>query len=610
MKIHIPTYYSLLPVLLLLVVACSEDRQISVRAEKALHEVASRYRSEKSIPDSLLDVASSYYLPELAKGDTTLSVLSSSSEQAECMLYEGIRHHDRAQQQKPDMTAYASEIAQAYRFFLEVERNTDLLSSPYLKGIIHNRLALINSHNGNLLRAQNYFRKETYYALQTKDTTTIALAYMHLAYSFYKEQNRDSALFYCNKAFFLATHLEGRVLSALYANTMHLNQFFNNGIDRDEKFLHQLSFQECTRNDSCRIYTIIADYYLNHGLLAEADSLLRWTIIHSDGKPELLSMAYQRQADLFEKMGMADSALCILKNLTEQQELLKQSHLGVELAEAHEQYVQLQHQRHHEHIVITIIIIALLIIVTLLVFWVRRIQQTRRLELRIFNLYSDLDTYIADNNIKLEIINQQNSTILQQQDTITQQNSLIMHQEDAIVEQNKNMKRQQERHEQKETEYVQKILTSRHSQKDLQEKLKISRVHNRSLHSMVASVLRRFYLLGENGPWPSAIYEELLNIYREVSSTRRNLLEELDKIDLSPRQKVICLLINEGKFSPNELWFYSGSINEASFQSTKSQIKQKLVAATSTSKEIQSLLKSFIQERGPSPKQKSQLKNE
>ena len=104
------------------------------RAEQALQEMGERYHTEKVICDSLLDIASCYYLPDLAKGDTSLSSFTSSPQQAECMLYEGIRHHDMAQEQKTDIEAYSAEMAIAYRLFLEVEHNIGLLVEPYLKG--------------------------------------------------------------------------------------------------------------------------------------------------------------------------------------------------------------------------------------------------------------------------------------------------------------------------------------------------------------------------------------------------------------------------------------------------------------------------------------------
>ena len=83
--------------------SCRVDRQADLCAKDALQKVDELYYDNKTICDSLLDVAISYYLPNLAKGDTSLSSLTSSSQQAECMLFEGIRHHDRAQELKPDM---------------------------------------------------------------------------------------------------------------------------------------------------------------------------------------------------------------------------------------------------------------------------------------------------------------------------------------------------------------------------------------------------------------------------------------------------------------------------------------------------------------------------
>ena len=128
--------------------SCLIDREAEARAEQNLQEVGELYHTEKSICDSLLDVATSYYLPDLAKGDTTLSSLTSSPQQAECMLYEGILHHDRAQELRPDIEAYTAEMAKAYRLFLEVERNVELLPDSYLKGVVNDRMACLYLQNG------------------------------------------------------------------------------------------------------------------------------------------------------------------------------------------------------------------------------------------------------------------------------------------------------------------------------------------------------------------------------------------------------------------------------------------------------------------------------
>lgn len=76
------------------------------------------------------------------------------------MLYGWIRHHDRVQQLKPDMETYAAEMIKAYRLYLEVERNVDLLAEPYLKGVINGRMEMINVQNENFRQAISYFHKE------------------------------------------------------------------------------------------------------------------------------------------------------------------------------------------------------------------------------------------------------------------------------------------------------------------------------------------------------------------------------------------------------------------------------------------------------------------
>ena len=547
--------------------SCHIDREAAARAEQALQEVGERYHAEKSICDSLLDVATSYYLPDLAKGDTTLSSFTSTAQQAECILYEGIRHHDRAQQLKPDMEAYTAEMEKAYRLFLEVERNMDLLADPYLKGVVNSRMAMINVQNENYRQALSYFRKELFYSFQTNDTTLIASSYYRLAFSYFTLDNGDSALYYSDSALYFAPHLDSHTLASLYANTAYYQQKFGIKKERSERLLSQIPFEKCTRNDSCRIFVILADYYMEQGHYDKVDSLLRWTITHSDNQPDILSMSYLRRSNLFEQLGMYDSALVLQKEREEQRNLFRQTELRKEVAEAQGRYERIQQQHHHEQVVNTIVIIALLVIVFLLIMWIRRIQKMKQLELRIASINAKMDQYAADNK-------------RQQED----------------------YKRREANHDLQETSLYLEIAKSKNKEKELKKKLNDLRSDNRASHTKIESMLRRFFLLNENTPWPTSIYEELLAIYRASSSKRSKLLDELDKIDLSPRHKVICLLMSEDKYETDKLWFYAGCINEESFQSTKSQIKRKLVEAASPSKEIQDLLSRFPLDRGPASK--------
>ena len=561
-------YTQLYTLVVLMLTSCCQDRQAMERAEQALQEVGERYHAEKVICDSLLDIASSYYLPNLAKGDTALSSLTSSPQQAECMLYEGIRHHDRAQELRPDIEAYTAEMAKAYRLFLEVEQNVELLPSPYLQNVVNNRLALINIQNRNYPQALSYFRRELHSVIQTGDTTNIALANMHLAYIFNILGEGDSTLYYSNRALFYAPHLNGRFLSALYSNALLYQHKYVPKEEQCDSLFNHITFEACTRDDSCRIFCVFVDYYLEKGNYSKADSLMLWTIDHSDSNPELLSMVYLRRSNMFEQMGRLDSALSLRKALAEQLALFRQSDMRSEIIAARSQFQQLQQKQHYEHIVTVIIVAALIVILILLLLWIRYIQQMRQLELRIVNLNATMDQYVADN------------------------------------------KRRPANLAQQEANYDKMIFEKQDREKKLKHKLNVLRNEKRALHNNLMVMLRRFFLLKENSSWPPSIYEELLGIYRDSSSSRRQLLDELNKFELSPRQKVICLLISEDKYTTNQLYYFAGCISEASFQSTKSQIKRKLSEASSTSPVIIALLKRFPKERGPAPKPMPQLKNE
>lgn len=541
--------------------SCLIDREAEARAEQNLQEVGELYHTEKSICDSLLDVATSYYLPDLAKGDTTLSSLTSSPQQAECMLYEGILHHDRAQELRPDIEAYTAEMAKAYRLFLEVERNVELLPDSYLKGVVNDRMACLYLQNGNPRQALLYFQKELNYAFEIKDTTSITVAYMHLSYPYNYLNEGDSTLYYCNQALYYAPYLEGRLLAALYNNIAYFRNKYKSTQEMGDSLLYQIPFESCTRDDSCRIYNVLIDYSLEKGNYTEADHLTRWAITHADSKPELLSMAYLRRSRFFEQKGMLDSALIMHKAFAEQQMLVQQSKQEVEFTKAHSRYEQLLQQRHYEHIVAVITVTALVITLLLLLLWIRRTKQKRQLELRIASINAKMDQYSFD---------------------ITQLKSSL----------------------------DQQMAESYDKEEKLRFQLNQSRSDYRLSQSKIERMLSHFFLLRDETSWPSEILSELLDIYRQTSSDRKKLLDELDNLSLSQRQKVICLLIRESKHDPKQLWFYAGCTNEAAFQSSKSQIKKKLQEAAPSSPVIQSLLNHFPQERTTVLKSKPKLKNE
>ena len=554
-------YTQLYTLVVLMLTSCCQDRQAMERAEQALQEVGERYHAEKVICDSLLDIASSYYLPNLAKGDTALSSLTSSPQQAECMLYEGIRHHDRAQELRPDIEAYTAEMAKAYRLFLEVERNVELLPDSYLKGVVNDRMACLYLQNGNPRQALLYFQKELNYAFEIKDTTSITVAYMHLSYPYNYLNEGDSTLYYCNQALYYAPYLEGRLLAALYNNIAYFRNKYKSTQEMGDSLLYQIPFESCTRDDSCRIYNVLIDYSLEKGNYTEADHLTRWAITHADSKPELLSMAYLRRSRFFEQKGMLDSALIMHKAFAEQQMLVQQSKQEVEFTKAHSRYEQLLQQRHYEHIVAVITVTALVITLLLLLLWLRRTKQKRQLELRIASINAKMDQYSFD---------------------ITQLKSSL----------------------------DQQMAESYDKEEKLRFQLNQSRSDYRLSQSKIERMLSHFFLLRDETSWPSEILSELLDIYRQTSSDRKKLLDELDNLSLSQRQKVICLLIRESKHDPKQLWFYAGCTNEAAFQSSKSQIKKKLQEAAPSSPVIQSLLNHFPQERTTVLKSKPKLKNE
>ena len=541
--------------------SCLIDREAEARAEQNLQEVGELYHTEKSICDSLLDVATSYYLPDLAKGDTILSSWTSSPKQAECMLYEGIRHHDRAQELRPDIEAYTAEMAKAYRLFLEVERNVELLPDSYLKGVVNDRMACLYLQNGNPRQALLYYHKELNYAFEIKDTTSITVAYMHLSYPYNYLNEGDSTLYYCNQALYYAPYLEGRLLAALYNNIAYFRNKYKSTQEMGDSLLYQIPFESCTRDDSCRIYNVLIDYSLEKGNYTEADHLTRWAITHADSKPELLSMAYLRRSRFFEQKGMLDSALIMHKAFAEQQMLVQQSKQEVEFTKAHSRYEQLLQQRHYEHIVAVITVTALVITLLLLLLWLRRTKQKRQLELRIASINAKMDQYSFD---------------------ITQLKSSL----------------------------DQQMAESYDKEEKLRFQLNQSRSDYRLSQSKIERMLSHFFLLRDETSWPSEILSELLDIYRQTSSDRKKLLDELDNLSLSQRQKVICLLIRESKHDPKQLWFYAGCTNEAAFQSSKSQIKKKLQEAAPSSPVIQSLLNHFPQERTTVLKSKPKLKNE
>jgi hypothetical protein len=270
-------------------------------------------------------------------------------------------------------------------------------------------------------------------------------------------------------------------------------------------------------------------------------------------------MAYLRRSKMFEQKGMPDSALHYRKLLEEQRSLSRQTELSTEIAEAHGRYEQNQQKHKYYLIFISIFIIALLVIVFFHDLWVRRDKRMKDLETNIDDITAKMNQYSKENAQLNVFLNRQMSE-------------------------------------------------SQDKEKKLKLQLNQSRSDYRTSQSTIERMISHFFLLRDETSWPPEILDEFLDIYRKSSSTRRILLEELDRLSLTTHQKAICLLIRESKHDPKMLWFFAGCLNDSSYQSSKSQIKRKLKEAAPSSPVIQSLLKHFPLERKSDSKEKSKLK--
>ncbi len=230
----------------------SELATEQLRAAHALLTCESDFFTRRSINDTILNVASEYFVQQ-KKG--------TASQQMETRLlqfFESINHEP--QNVLPEL--------------LDMEKNIDKLSSPHFKGLLESFLVVIYYYNHEYLKMLEHAYKELEYAKEGRIISKIINSKIHIGTAYKNMNILDSAYIYYSSYKEYENMLEPAVLSAAYHNLAILTDIMG-AQDRkniENLLLKSISFNN--RKDSARTFMMIADYYYKSNNKEKADSFL------------------------------------------------------------------------------------------------------------------------------------------------------------------------------------------------------------------------------------------------------------------------------------------------------------------------------------------------
>lgn len=570
------TTLCLLVSLIGLFLGCSHQDAIP---SEALEKVAKQYREEKTINDSLLDIACDYYRPQ----EKTLTI---SKPIVECLLYIGVREYREARKNRNDKKAYNHHSDQVLSSLLLVEEHIDLLDDPYQKGVVKSILGLINKDNGLYENSISYFREMIDYSLDTKDPNVIAVAYQQLAHPFLRIGRYDSALYYVEKALPFAPKLEPTVLYSVFHNVSCVRRKINpDGIDNDSILLNT-KLVGLSLADTCNFYRGLASIHISKKRFHEADSLLQWIINHTQDV-FLLCSAYNGRSEYYEALGKLDSALLMKEMYCRYQDSCSHIRRIEEIQEVTLKYDQAKKEQQFTIRLFLVSACFSILVVLLLALWLSKTQRALCLERQIMSFVQEMEEL------------QQKSENHKQE--IERKNQIIANREISLKNSRRLLNNSQSLLERKELE----LKEQKKHDKTYQKELRSLNAEKENLQLQIESMLRHFYRISDNIGLQSDLFNRLIEIYASTDRKRKAFVEILNQIpSLNSRHKVICMLIKENPSTQGNLWFLVGSTDEQSFQVTKSTIKKKLLDLNPKSKEIEELIKLFQLEKGPSNRKK------
>lgn len=259
-----------------------------LRAHHALLTCESNYFSRREIKDSILDIASKYFI-NLKKG-----TISQQMETRLLQLFATINH----------------EAKKALPELLLMEKNINNLSSPHFKAMLESFIVAIYYNNHEYEKMLEYSYKELEYAKEGNIASKIINSNIHIGTA-YKNMNKlDSAYIYCSSFKKYENILDSTVLSVAYHNmAIIINMMGTHDKKNIENcLLKSISFNN-DREDSAKTYMQIADYYYNINKKEKADSFLN--IFYKSMQKNDYDSYYNISKTLnkyYEKTGNIDSA--------------------------------------------------------------------------------------------------------------------------------------------------------------------------------------------------------------------------------------------------------------------------------------------------------------
>ena len=259
-----------------------------LRAHHALLTCESNYFSRREIKDSILNIASKYFIQN-KKG-----TVSQQMETRLLQLFMTINY----------------EAEKALPELLLMEKNIDNLSSPHYKAMLESFIVAIYYNNHEYEKMLEYSYKELEYAKEGNIASKIINSNIHIGTA-YKNMNKlDSAYIYYSSFKKYENILDSTVLSVAYHNmAIIINMMGTHDKKNIENcLLKSISFNN-DREDIAKTYMKIADYYYNINKKEKADSFLN--IFHKSIRKNDYDSYYNISKTLnnyYEKTGNIDSA--------------------------------------------------------------------------------------------------------------------------------------------------------------------------------------------------------------------------------------------------------------------------------------------------------------
>lgn len=258
-----------------------------LRAYHALLMCESEYFSAHKLNDSILDIATRYFFTHN----------TCSSKYWETVLFSSYKD-------------IYNEPARALTALLELEKNIDELSTPYLKCVLESFILIIYFNNHEYYKMLEHAYKELNFAYETNETERIVNSKNHVGIAYEKLGRIDSAYVYYITFKDYVNELDSSTLAISYYNLAILLRKMDSS-DRVTIKNALMSSLNLSKNsyDKARTCIQLADYFYRVNDEKLADSFT--TVFHKYARENDYGSYYnvaEAQNRYYEKIGEVDSA--------------------------------------------------------------------------------------------------------------------------------------------------------------------------------------------------------------------------------------------------------------------------------------------------------------